>query len=106
MTIGVARSIAGVPIRLTDERWEHIVRAHQEINPKDFRKFMNVASNPDLILKGSKGELLAIQKVPRKKLWIVVVYKEVSSHDGFVLTAYFSNALTWLLRKEIVWSKQ
>lgn len=103
----------GVPIRLTEERWNHTILTHQEIEPNDFNKFMKVISNPELILKGSKGELLAIQKVSRKKIWIVVPYKEtlplrgkeVTKKDGFVLTCYFTSDLTWLLKKEIVWSK-
>lgn len=95
----------GIPIRLTEERWNHTILTHQEIDPNDFNKFMKVITNPEFILKGNKGELLAIQKVSRKKIWIVVPYKEVTKQDGFVLTCYFTSDLTWLLKKEIVWSK-
>lgn len=106
MVIATALSKNNIPIRLTDERWEHIILNHQEIGPTDFNRFMKVISNPDLILKGSKDELLAIKKVSGKNLWIVVPYKEVSQDDGFVLTAYFTSDLTWLFKKEIIWSKQ
>ena len=106
MILATAKSKNGVIIRLTDERWHHIILAHQEIGPKDFNKFMQVISKPEFILQGNKGELLAVQKVPRKKLWIVVPYKELTRQDGFVLTTYFTSDLTWLFKKEIIWNKQ
>lgn len=106
MTIATATSKNGVLIRLTDERWQHITDVHLEIPKDNSPKVMKVIKSPEFILKGSKGELLAIQKVPRKKLWIVVPYKEITKQDGFVLTAYFTSDLTWLLKKEILWSKQ
>lgn len=106
MILAAVTSKNGVKIRLTEERWNHTILAHQEINPKEFKKFIKVISNPEFILKGSKGELLAIKKMPRKKLWIVVPYKETSRLDGFMLTAYFTSDLTWLFKKEIIWSKE
>lgn len=105
MVLGTATSVNGVQIRLTQERWDHIIKTHQEIDPNDFKEFMKVINNPEFILKGAKRELLAVQKVPRKKLWIVVPYKEITKQDGFMLTAYFTSDLTWLFKKEIIWSK-
>ena len=67
---------------------------------------MKVISKPDFILQGSKGECLAVKKITGRKNWFVVPYKEVNQSDGFVLTAYFSSDLAWLLKKEIIWSIQ
>ena len=106
MIISITKSVNGIKIRLTEERWHHIEKTHEEIKDKDFPKIMKVVSKPGFILKGSKGECLAVTKVTRKKNWLVVPYKEVNQEDGFVLTAYFSSDLTWLLKKEIIWSKQ
>lgn len=106
MVLGIVNSINGIKIRLTDERWNHIVNVHQEIDIKDYKRFLKVISSPEIIFKGGRDELLAIQKVSRKSLWIVVPYKEVNKQDGFVLTAYFTSDLTWLFKKEIIWSKQ
>lgn len=106
MILATAFSKNGVPIRLTSERWQHIVLTHLEIDPDDFQKIIKIITNPDLILKGNKGELIAVKKMPRKKAWIVVPYKEVSQEDGFVLTTYFTSDLFWLLKKEIIWSKE
>lgn len=106
MIPATALSKNNVLIRLTEERWQHILLTHLEINPDDFSKIMGIVSNPDFILKGSKGELLAVRKISGKKTWIVVPYKEVNQEDGFVLTAYFTNDFFWLLKKEIVWNKE
>lgn len=106
MILATAFSKNNVPIRLTEERWKHIVLTHLEINPDDFSKVMEIISNPDFILKGNKEELLAVRKLSSKKTWIVVPYKEVNQEDGFVLTAYFTNDLFWLLKKEIIWNKE
>ncbi len=106
MILATAISKNGVKVRLTKERWEHVIKTHQEIEKNDFSKFVKVISEPGFILKGNKGELLAIKKVPRKKLWIVVPYKELSKQDGFVLTAYFTSDLFWLFKKEMIWSRQ
>ncbi len=106
MNLAIVLSKNGVSIRLTDERWNHIITTHLEMDPKDFKVFMDVVSNPDQILKGKKGELLAIKKASGKKTWIVVPYKEVSQQEGFVLTAYYTTDLTWLLKKEIMWNKE
>lgn len=106
MVLATVLSRNGVPIRLTDERWHHVVITHLEINTDDFPKIINVVAKPDLILKGNKGELLAVKKISRKRVWTVVPYKEVSQEDGFVLSAYFTSDLFWLLKKEIIWSKE
>lgn len=95
-----------VPIRLTDERWNHIVTSHLEIDPKDFSTIMKVIENPDFILKGDGGELLAAKKKSGKEVWIVVPYKEFSSSDGFILTAYITTNNRWLFQREIIWSKE
>lgn len=106
MIIATAVSKNGVSIRLMEERWKHIVTTHQEFSLSSVSKIMNVVSDPDFILKGGEGELLAVRKVSRKKLWIVVPYRELSNEDGFILTAYFTSDLTWLLKKEIIWNKR
>lgn len=106
MVLGTATSINGAKIRLTQERWIHITTSHLEFDPDDYKTILDVIGNPDIILKGDTGELLATKKQSRKRVWIVVAYKEVTKQDGFVLTAYFTSDLTWLFKKEIVWSKQ
>lgn len=82
----------GVPIRLSQERWDHIIRRHPEIDgQKD--KMLETISTPDAILSGDFGECLAVRlypKTPLTRKHLVVVYKETSKKDGFILTAYFT----------------
>lgn len=80
--LATAISKNGAPIRLTEERWNHIITSHLEINPQDFKTIMSVVENPDLILQGDAGELLAVKKKHRTNSYFVVPYKEVNKNDG------------------------
>jgi hypothetical protein len=56
-------------------------------------RILETISMPDSILSGDFGELLAVRlypKTPLTRKHLVVVYKEISKKDGFVLTAYFT----------------
>ncbi len=106
MVIGTAVSKDGVLIRLTQERWNHIIISHLEISPKSARTILNIVKNPDVIFKGDLGELLAVRKISGKKSWIVVVYKKTSQDDGFILTAYLTTDSRWLFQREVIWNKE
>jgi len=99
----IVRSKRGVPIRLTGERWEHIIRRHPEMRgQKD--KLLETISNPELIQQGDFGELLAIKlysDTPLTQKYLVVVYKEIDKEDGLVLTAYFT--IKPLERRSVIW---
>jgi hypothetical protein len=95
-----------VTIRLTSERWHHIITSHLEIDSEDYKSVMNTVKNPEIIFKGDQGELLAVKKRSGKKVWIVVAYKELGRIDGFVLTAYLTTDSSWLFQKEIIWNKE
>jgi len=65
MTITHSRN--GVPIRLSQERWGHIRRRHPELdNQKE--KIVETLSDPDCILAGDFGELLAVRLYPETPL--------------------------------------
>lgn len=106
MILGTVLSKNGVLIRLTEERWAHIVTSHLEINPNDSKSVMAVIEDPDLILQGDFGELLAVKKKARIKAYFVVPYKELSDGDGFILTAYLTTSDRWLFQREVIWSKE
>lgn len=106
MILGTVKSKNGVNIRLTQERWGHITTSHLELNPNNYKLVLNVVANPDIIFKGDTKELLAVKNEPRKRIWFVVAYKEVSREDGFILTAYLTTDSSWLFQKEIVWNKE
>lgn len=106
MVILTVLSKNGVPIRLTQERWKHIITSHLEINPQDFKRVISVIEDPDFILQGDLDELLAIKKKAGSKSWFVVPYKEVNGSDGFILTAYLTTDIRWLFQRKVIWSKE
>ena len=85
-------SVGGVPIRLTAERWQHILHGHPEMVIERDRVLQTVEA-PDLVQAGDFGELLAIRHWPATALgskFVVVAYRETDRTDGFVLTAYLT----------------
>lgn len=100
--MNVTKSITGKPIRLTDERWLHIVEGHPEIAGHLHDVLLTVAA-PEMILSGTADELLAAVYNRSDKL-LVVVYKE-TGEDGFILTAFFTKRIDKLLKREILWRK-
>lgn len=102
MDIGTAYSKNGVLIRLTEERWKHILLMHPSLINKQSQVLATV-KNPDYILKGRAGELLAVSAISKKR-YLVVVYKEEIS-DGFIITAFETTDTRWLFKKEKIWSK-
>jgi len=82
-----------VPVRLTEERWQHIVRRHPEMDGQR-EQVLETLAEPDMIQQGDFGELLASRFYPETPLtrkFLVVVYREVGPDDGFILTAYLTN---------------
>jgi len=58
---------------------------------------------PDYVIKGYGGALIALRQMKRKLL--AVVYKELSKKDGFIITAYFTSKMR--LEKEVIlWQRQ
>lgn len=93
-------SVNGVPIRFPDERWAHIQEEHGELVERK-SQILETLAEPQRILKGGAGELLAVREVePGKSL--VVVYKE-NADDGFVITAFLTRKTLALDRREQLW---
>jgi hypothetical protein len=99
-----AFSVEGVPIRLTSERWFHIVELlkpmtiWQAITMKSWklsrdRKWSCVAI----------AALLLPRAVSVTNGNLMVVYRQLSKNDGFIITAYFTNKID---RKKVIWKKQ
>jgi len=99
----IAISKGNVPIRLTEERWFHIIESHDDLAGY-YDDVLDTIENPDYIIKGYKGALIALKRKGRKK-FLAVVYKELSKEDGFVITAYFTTKI--ILEKEVIlWQKK
>jgi hypothetical protein len=103
--VGKAISRNNVSIRLTKERWLHITTAHPETDSIEPDFALDTVENPDVVLKGDKNELLAVKKKSGKKVWFVVVYKEIEQKDGFILTAYITTDERWLFKRKVLWNK-
>src|SRR5712691_5222667 len=95
----------GVPIRLTAERGQHIVHRHPDMEAQRER-VLETLVEPDVIQAGDFGTLLAVRLYPQTPLtrkYLVVVYRESSSADGFVLTAYLASQLS--ARRGTLWKR-
>ncbi|HIH69351.1 hypothetical protein [Methermicoccus shengliensis] len=99
---GRAISKNGVPIRLTEERWFHIVENHDELAGLSDEVLLTI-EDPDFIVKGWIDELLAVRKINAK--YLIVVYKELED-DGFIITAFITKKLDKVLRRGVIWQKK
>jgi hypothetical protein len=63
-----------VPIRLSDERWAHITEEHCELAGLRL-EVMETIAQPERVLAGGAGELLAVRETEPGK-WLVAVYRE------------------------------
>ncbi len=101
----IVRSQAGVPARLTGERWLHITAAHPElVDQRD--QVLETLQAPFLIQEGDTGALLAVrfyEQTPLTSKRLVVVYKEEGPSDGFILTAYFTRRPS--TRRVTIWMR-
>ena len=97
----IAHSVNGVPIRLTEERWAHIIenkpymRAYCE-------KMLAAVENPTWVLRGHTGAMIAVLSLPKRQ-YLNVVYREVSRHDGFIITSFVSRTIN---RSNTIWPKE
>jgi len=91
----------GVPIRLTDERWLHIVEEHSEL-AGSLELVLDAIEFTDTVFEGRAGEKLASKKQPDDR-HLVVVYREVNPNDGFVITAFLTRRLYSLEKRRRLW---
>ena len=90
----------GKLIRLTDERWVHIIEEHAELAGMRL-EVLEAVAEPGRILEGGEGELLAVRELEVGKL-LVVVYRELEI-DGFIITAFVSRRTASLNRRKQLW---
>ena len=101
MDIAISRN--GVPIRLTAERWHHIIESHSEMAGYYF-EVLETIENPDAIYEGRMEECIAIRKLKNDK-YVVVIYKEINKKDGFIITAFITKKKKQFERRKIIWKK-
>ena len=98
--VGVANSVNGVSIRLTVERWQHIVEGHVDL-ANYYEDVLRVVERPEAVFEGRQGSLIAVRSYVRRG-HLGVFYREVSVSDGFVITARF---LTKQPNSRKIWPK-
>ena len=91
----------GVPIRLTEERWFHIVENHDDMAGY-YDTVLDAVEDPDLILPGYRGVLIAVKELARRR-YLAVVYRELSKNDGFVITAYITSKVR---KRPVTWRRK
>ena len=81
----------------------HIVEHHDDL--AGYREsVLETVEEPDAIVRGKAGELLALKSMRGRTL--VVVYRETSRTDGFVITAFFTTQPGRLQKRGLVWQKR
>ena len=82
-----AESVNGVPIRLPEERWQHIIEGHEDL-ANYYEDVLAAIERPGVVFQGQRGSLIAVRSYGRRG-HLAVFYREVSRQDGFVITARF-----------------
>ena len=96
----IIKSKNSVPIRLTAERWFHIIENHDDLAGY-YDDVINAIEEPDYIIKGYREAFIALKEIEQGK-FLAVVYKEISEEDGFIITAYFTSKIK-LEKEAVVW---
>lgn len=93
--VAVVDSANCVPIRLSEERWNHILKGHGELGGFQVELLLTV-SRPEAVYRppsGRRPQFAAVRRFDRLRASglaenLVVHYREVSVDDGFILTSY------------------
>ena len=93
-------SVDGVPIRLTEERWFHIVENHDDM-AGHYDDVLEAVADPDMLLPGYRGSLVAVRNFGGGR-YLFAIYRQVSRDDGFIITAYFGSKVN---RKKAIWKR-
>lgn len=96
----IVYSMNNIPIRMTTERWFHIVENHEDV-ASYYDEVLGTIEEPDIIVRGYKGSLIAHRGMGRNR-YLAVVYREIGKEDGFVITVYFTSKLN---RRNAVWKR-
>ncbi|MEW5717264.1 MAG: hypothetical protein AB1817_01425 [Chloroflexota bacterium] len=70
---------------------------------------LETVNNPDAIVPGWRGELLALKHFPETPITekdMVVAYREASTRDGFVITALLTSRAEKVKARGMIWQRQ
>jgi hypothetical protein len=100
MILETVHSINDVPIRLTEERWDKIIDRHPYMTAY-YDTMLDTVEEPEYIFQGHAGALIAVA-VLGKKSFLNVMYRELGSADGFIITAFITTKLD---KKRAIWRR-
>ena len=92
-------------IKLSKTVLDHIVTRHPEVAAYT-REIAEAVQNPDLIIKGLRGELKALKFYAELHVgpkYLVVVYRELRE-EKVIITAYLTSNVA-RVKGEVVWRK-
>lgn len=108
VTLGTACSQNNVVIRLTYERWSHIVEAHDYMAGLH-EWVLEAIAEPDVLVRGWRGTPIATihyPTTPVSQKHLVVVYRELTPEDGFVITAFLTSEVEKVWKRGVLWRRQ
>lgn len=87
-------SVNGVPIRLLAERWSYLNACCDDV--------LATVERPDFVLRGVRSTQVAVRRMAGGRC-LTVTYLELSSREGFVISASIApnveeRAVVWLAR--------
>ena len=104
--LATVNSKSGIPVRLTHERWSHIVESHDYM-AGNLDLALEALADPDCVTFGVSDEVLALKLYPTTPLGrkhVVVVYRE-GREDGFVITAFMTSKADKIMQRGLQWQK-
>jgi len=104
--IGAVISKNSVEIRLTAERWAHIVEAHDYMAGNQDLVLETIESQ-DIIVQGEKDEVIALRHYEKTSIsnkTMAVIYREEKA-DGFIITAFLTSKPDKITKKGVLWKK-
>ncbi len=95
-------SVNNIPIRLTDERWNHIVENHDDMAGYYYDVLESV-SNPTWVMEGDQDDLWAVKLISKTKAILVIFKEDKEINDGFIITAFITTKLNKVLKRKFIW---
>jgi len=93
--------VLGKRIKLTKERYLHIISRHPELEGKE-KEIKKTLENSDFVQESvyDKNVLLYYRNINRKRYFVVVT--KILNNHGFIITAYIANVIK---KGDIIWKK-
>ena len=98
-------SINKIPIRLTNERWLHIVENHDEMAGY-YYDVLETISNPLYIFEGNIDEKWAVKLINENKALLVIYKEQIDKKDGFIITSFITSKVDKLFNRKLLWKQQ